>query len=200
MWRDRRPQAMSRLRWALGAFWRKLQWKLGVHWKQRGGVLTWERFTRLVRARMMFDKARWDTHLRQEPCVYCGRTLGFDKMTIEHVIPRSRGGIDSSRNKVGCCGPCNRNRGAKPLLHFLLQRQGIDVSRALQNHRYARQQAARSVRGQLLPHGPKVVPLKKAKPLTATLEENLNWKSAFITAADLKNRKDTDVDLRRKRG
>lgn len=36
-------------------------------------------------------------------CAYCGRTGG----TVDHVVPRSRGGASSWLNLVACCSRCN---------------------------------------------------------------------------------------------
>lgn len=43
-------------------------------------------------------------------CVYCG--LSVD-MTLDHVIPRSRGGSDSVDNLVPACRSCNSSKGAR---------------------------------------------------------------------------------------
>lgn len=40
-------------------------------------------------------------------CAYCGRTAA----TIDHVLPRSRGGSDSWENLVACCVRCNNAKG-----------------------------------------------------------------------------------------
>lgn len=40
-------------------------------------------------------------------CGYCGGTAG----TIDHVLPRSRGGKDSWENLVACCLSCNNLKG-----------------------------------------------------------------------------------------
>jgi 5-methylcytosine-specific restriction endonuclease McrA len=32
-------------------------------------------------------------------------------LTLDHVLPRSRGGTTSWRNVVTACGPCNRRKG-----------------------------------------------------------------------------------------
>ncbi|MFT3899725.1 MAG: HNH endonuclease [Gordonia sp. (in: high G+C Gram-positive bacteria)] len=47
-------------------------------------------------------------------CVYCGSKA----TTIDHVVPRSRGGLNTWDNCVACCAPCNR-RKADRLLHEL---------------------------------------------------------------------------------
>ncbi len=42
-------------------------------------------------------------------CVYCGRSdLPF---TIDHVIPKSKGGADTWENLVAACLPCNNKKG-----------------------------------------------------------------------------------------
>jgi len=40
-------------------------------------------------------------------CQYCGKRAAKSDLTIEHVIPRSRGGIDSWENVVLACIDCN---------------------------------------------------------------------------------------------
>lgn len=41
-------------------------------------------------------------------CQYCG---SFNNLTIDHVIPRSRGGKDTWDNMVAACMPCNTHKG-----------------------------------------------------------------------------------------
>ena len=47
-------------------------------------------------------------------CQYCGSTKS---LTIDHVIPRSRGGKDTWENLVVACSPCNVKKGDKMLEH-----------------------------------------------------------------------------------
>jgi 5-methylcytosine-specific restriction endonuclease McrA len=42
-------------------------------------------------------------------CQYCGDTLGGD-LTVEHVLPRSRGGATSWENCVAACADCNARK------------------------------------------------------------------------------------------
>jgi 5-methylcytosine-specific restriction endonuclease McrA len=42
-------------------------------------------------------------------CQYCGTTR---HLTVDHVIPRSRGGSSSWENVVTSCAPCNVRKGA----------------------------------------------------------------------------------------
>ncbi len=41
-------------------------------------------------------------------CQYCGAT---HRLTIDHVLPRSRGGQDLWENLVAACMPCNNRKG-----------------------------------------------------------------------------------------
>lgn len=42
-------------------------------------------------------------------CVYCGSQHG--KMTIDHIVPKSRGGATSFENCVASCRSCNSHKG-----------------------------------------------------------------------------------------
>jgi len=48
-------------------------------------------------------------------CQYCGTGLTYEKSTLDHVIPKSRGGEDKWENLVLCCAPCNYKKGNKML-------------------------------------------------------------------------------------
>ncbi len=44
-------------------------------------------------------------------CQYCGRRISYKNLTIDHVIPRSRGGRTEWTNVVSSCVPCNTKKG-----------------------------------------------------------------------------------------
>jgi 5-methylcytosine-specific restriction endonuclease McrA len=44
-------------------------------------------------------------------CQYCGSTR---HLTVDHVVPRSKGGPDTWDNLVTSCAPCNRKKGDRP--------------------------------------------------------------------------------------
>ena len=44
-------------------------------------------------------------------CQYCGVVLTAGELTLDHVIPRSRGGLSTWENLVACCHDCNRKKG-----------------------------------------------------------------------------------------
>jgi 5-methylcytosine-specific restriction endonuclease McrA len=44
-------------------------------------------------------------------CQYCATVLASSELTLDHVIPRSRGGSSTWENLVACCHTCNRRKG-----------------------------------------------------------------------------------------
>jgi hypothetical protein len=43
----------------------------------------------------------------QGSCGYCGGRAS----TVDHILPRSRGGKNTWKNTVAACGPCNQRKG-----------------------------------------------------------------------------------------
>lgn len=46
-------------------------------------------------------------------CQYCGENFPQKELTLDHVIPRSKGGKTSWENVVTCCSVCNHKKGNK---------------------------------------------------------------------------------------
>jgi len=44
-------------------------------------------------------------------CQFCGEVLASGELTLDHVVPRSRGGRSSWENLVACCYNCNNSKG-----------------------------------------------------------------------------------------
>jgi 5-methylcytosine-specific restriction endonuclease McrA len=57
---------------------------------------------RKITRRAVFARDRWT-------CQYCGHERG--NLTVDHVIPRSKGGDSTWENIVTSCAPCNRRKG-----------------------------------------------------------------------------------------
>jgi 5-methylcytosine-specific restriction endonuclease McrA len=62
-------------------------------------------------------------------CVWCRRELWRRDLTLEHVIPRSRGGHATPENAVVACRSCNKRRGSRPVDAYVRDRlrEGADV-------------------------------------------------------------------------
>ena len=62
---------------------------------------------RKITRRAVFARDRWT-------CQYCGSR---GNLTVDHVVPRSKGGLSSWDNIVTSCAPCNRRKGDTLLRH-----------------------------------------------------------------------------------
>ena len=45
-------------------------------------------------------------------CAYCGRKLHQDNATIDHILPKHKGGHNVRSNMACCCSNCNRAKGS----------------------------------------------------------------------------------------
>ncbi len=55
---------------------------------------------------------RFNVFLRDQfTCQYCGLHTSTERLTFDHVIPKSRGGETSWDNVVAACEPCNLRKG-----------------------------------------------------------------------------------------
>ena len=46
-------------------------------------------------------------------CQYCGEKRGANELTLDHILPRSRGGDNSPVNIVTACVGCNQRKGSR---------------------------------------------------------------------------------------
>ena len=46
-------------------------------------------------------------------CQYCGQHYSSSELSLDHVLPRSRGGVASWENLVCCCVQCNSRKGGR---------------------------------------------------------------------------------------
>jgi 5-methylcytosine-specific restriction endonuclease McrA len=69
---------------------------------------------RKITRRAVFARDDWT-------CQYCGSR---SNLTVDHVVPRSRGGASSWENIVASCAPCNRRKGDR-----LAAQVGMHLSR-----------------------------------------------------------------------
>ncbi len=69
---------------------------------------------RKITRRAVFARDDWT-------CQYCGSR---SNLTVDHVVPRSKGGPSTWENIVASCAPCNRRKG-----NSMLRQVGMRLSR-----------------------------------------------------------------------
>jgi 5-methylcytosine-specific restriction endonuclease McrA len=70
-------------------------------------LLEYRRIPRQTRALSRKNILVRDRHT----CQYCGRAFSAGELTLDHVMPRSRGGNSSWENLVASCRKCNNRKG-----------------------------------------------------------------------------------------
>jgi 5-methylcytosine-specific restriction endonuclease McrA len=84
-------------------------------------------------------------------CVWCRRELrlGDRDLTLEHVVPRLKGGPAWLENEVAACRTCNRTRGHTAPTAWLddCKRRGLQPNRAAIEDSLTRLQRAIAARG-----------------------------------------------------
>ncbi len=73
----------------------------------RPSVILLTRYVKVPRQRSVAVSRRGVLRRDGARCAYCRRTA----TTVDHVLPRSRGGRDTWENLVACCLRCNGQKG-----------------------------------------------------------------------------------------
>ena len=60
------------------------------------------------RKKILFNRDNWQ-------CQYCGVKLDWSSVTIDHVVPRCKGGQTTWKNCVASCVKCNMKKGPRQL-------------------------------------------------------------------------------------
>lgn len=74
--------------------------------------------------KLISGEINWSTSIREyvkerekkDVCIYCGKKK---ELTLEHILPRSRGGPDTTDNAVFVCKSCNSSKGDNRLYEWL---------------------------------------------------------------------------------
>jgi 5-methylcytosine-specific restriction enzyme A len=62
------------------------------------------------KSRILRRSRWWQNRLALGSCHWCGGTFPVEDLTMDHVIPLSRGGKASRNNVVPACKQCNSNK------------------------------------------------------------------------------------------
>ena len=74
------------------------------------------------KARLLRKSDWWREQLRRGVCHYCGRDVGAEALTMDHVVPVARGGRSVRTNCVPCCKECNNSKRAQTPAEQILAR------------------------------------------------------------------------------
>ena len=62
------------------------------------------------KARMLKESQWWKRRLAKGVCYYCGRGTSAKDLTMDHIVPISRGGRSTKSNVVAACKECNNKK------------------------------------------------------------------------------------------
>ncbi len=62
------------------------------------------------KARHLRQSAWWMRKIQKGECYYCHRIVGRNGLTMDHVVPLSRGGKSRKGNIVPACKQCNSKK------------------------------------------------------------------------------------------
>lgn len=64
------------------------------------------------KARQLRHSPWWKKKVATGVCYYCGKKFKPSELTMDHVIPLSRGGYSEKINIVPCCKQCNTKKNS----------------------------------------------------------------------------------------
>ena len=62
------------------------------------------------KARSLRQTAWWKRKIDRGLCYYCHKKVGRDHLTMDHLVPLSRGGKSTKGNIVAACKTCNNKK------------------------------------------------------------------------------------------
>ncbi|MBI4650044.1 HNH endonuclease [Candidatus Desantisbacteria bacterium] len=63
-----------------------------------------------TKARELKKTQWWKNEIASGTCYYCGCKFSSDELTMDHIVPLSRGGKSTKGNVVPCCKTCNNEK------------------------------------------------------------------------------------------
>jgi 5-methylcytosine-specific restriction endonuclease McrA len=129
---------ISQIKASLGDFDDDADWVQSVSFAiQVPKIIRLMSYERVPRNAVKFN--RRNIFLRDENrCQYCGKKFGTHKLSLDHVMPKSRGGPTSWENIVCSCLDCNVRKGGRTPVEAGMKLMTIPLkparSPALQQH------------------------------------------------------------------
>lgn len=71
----------------------------------------------------------WQNQLEKGECHYCAQTFEKKDLTMDHIVPLSRGGKSTKGNVVVACKPCNSDKKYYTAAELILKnRMNSDIN------------------------------------------------------------------------
>jgi 5-methylcytosine-specific restriction endonuclease McrA len=88
-------------------------------------------YDRLPRVNVRFTRRNIYARDRSR-CQYCGKRFPTSELSLDHIIPRSMGGLSDWTNVVCCCTTCNVRKGGRTpkQAHMKLTREPVKPKRS----------------------------------------------------------------------
>jgi hypothetical protein len=83
-------------------------------------------------------KRRWRNSIKQawnNQCCFCGQSpLGSNRLTLDHLRARCKGGADIAKNLVSCCLIHNQDKGSDDWIQWYRKQSFYDPMKELRIH------------------------------------------------------------------
>ena len=74
-------------------------------------------------------KRLWRSKIKEEwgyECAHCGSQ---DNLTIDHIVPKAKGGPEFTKNLLCACHDCNQDKAYSPMEDWYLSQEFFNVDR-----------------------------------------------------------------------
>lgn len=80
------------------------------------------------KARKLKKTQWWQKRKERGLCAHCGKTVDPSEITMDHIVPISRGGKSAKGNIVPSCKTCNNEKKhLTPVERILSEQMGKDI-------------------------------------------------------------------------
>ncbi len=82
-----------------------------------------------TKARELRKSQWWKNKIALGVCHYCYEKKIPDELTMDHIVPLSRGGKSTKGNVVPCCKPCNSKKRAMTPAEIIMEKLKEDAEK-----------------------------------------------------------------------
>jgi len=86
------------------------------------------------KARKLRQSAWWRRKISKGICYYCGRSVDPRELTMDHIVPLTRGGKSTKGNLVPACKDCNNKKKYLLPIEWEEYLENLDHRQSRENH------------------------------------------------------------------